>query len=249
MNTTNAQSRNDVVARYTVALHEPLIMPSVARAAWRQMLDLLRTDPDWVIAWWSTVLHVVVATLPHEDPWRSMSARSDRHTLRQGDCPDPDAAPAEDAWTREGMPFGTWGDGVDLVRNPRVSDPAADHRLAALARDLDPLEASWLAFAGHSASALHAAASALHASLHMDPDKPEVVWSSMDRVLRWATYRRRQYMVADTFVVTLMEAAGHAADGATGHGEDEIDLFGLRLAGQIEAGAHTATVAAIIGVE
>jgi hypothetical protein len=100
------------------------------------------TWPDWCQTYVGGVLVCLVATLPNNDPWRHISARSG--TIVAGQHP-----PLTDGVFRDdtARPFGNWRDATDLIV-PVFAEPESDPSLAELSDSLSPQAGLLLAVAG-----------------------------------------------------------------------------------------------------
>ena len=131
----------DAAAGWALTLLRPLLSTR-RRAIFEQaMSGAFDAWPEWCHIYVGGVLVSLVCTLPTNDPWRHVSARSG--TLVAGHGP-----PAMDGVVLDntGLRFGSWRDATDLIV-PVFAEPESDPSLAELAEPLTPLAGLLLASA------------------------------------------------------------------------------------------------------
>lgn len=132
----------DAAAGWAMTFLRPLLPPRRRAVFEDAMSGAFDTWPEWCHTYVAGTLVCLVATLPNNDPWRHISARSGN--LVAGQCP-----PATDGVVRDdrGRRFGSWRDATDLIV-PVFTEPESDPSLIELADPLTPLAGLLLATAG-----------------------------------------------------------------------------------------------------
>ncbi|MGV0109010.1 hypothetical protein [Arthrobacter sp. CP30] len=193
------------VARFAVALSDPLIAVDARVETEQAVLSLAGRDPHWFAAWSSGLVSDIVRTLDPDDPWRKI-------TVVNGQAQHPD-----------GSPFGSYVDSTDLV-HAQTEDIRSDLGLAALEQRLNARTTELLAVAG---GGLSTTLDWMRANLIPDaalegPDA-EVLFRTVVTALRWAMHRRRLFVGYDDqfLAVSGVEWANRAYKIISGEDWDE----------------------------
>lgn len=171
------------VARWVVALCEPLLETEARIQIESQMVELIAERPHWFAAWLSGFLSDVVRSLDPEDPWRNLS-------IVEGQTVHPDRSP-----------FGTWVDTSDVV-HVSIEDIRADLGLAALEKPLNDNAAQLVAVAsqGWDATLTWCEMNMVTAAT-LSPEQADIFFKTASSALRWAIHRRRLFSgIEDPFV-------------------------------------------------
>lgn len=171
------------VARWMVALCEPLLETEARIQIEEQMVELVTRNPHWFAAWFSGFLSQLIQSLDPEDPWRNLS-------VADGQTVHPDKSP-----------FGTWVDASDIV-HVSVEDIRADLGLAALEKPAGETASQLLAVASKGWDATLAWCEAnLVTSATLSPAEGAAFFKAAATAIRWAIHRRRLfYGLEDPFV-------------------------------------------------
>lgn len=209
-----AARRRQVVARWVATTTNGLTSTaarSVAEEAMRQVGD---EEPAWMLTYFAGVLSDLAASLPAEDPWRSMSAvivtgRGRGHRLvRHGSTDGPLLAARQDetgAWLASGQPLTSPVSMTDLLV-PATDDLDADPAFVMYVEGIDPLPAALAAFAFHSPGEVRAVLETVHESLVAEPNILGVtgrmsplaeVTRAAQAAIRWLAFRRSAYVGND----------------------------------------------------
>ncbi|ACL42342.1 hypothetical protein Achl_4391 (plasmid) [Pseudarthrobacter chlorophenolicus A6] len=171
------------VARWVVALCEPLLETEARIQIEAQMVELVSRKPHWFAAWFSGFLSDVVRSLDPQDPWRNLS-------IVEGQTVHPDRSP-----------FGTWVDASDVV-HVSIEDIRADLGLAALEKPLNENAAQLISVAaqGWDATLTWCEANLVTAAT-LPPEQGAEFFKTASAALRWAIHRRRLFSgIEDPFV-------------------------------------------------
>ena len=164
-----------------------------------------------MLTYFAGVLSDLAASLPAEDPWRSMSAiivtgRGRGHRLVRHTSTD-DASrfvPQDEtgAWLASGQPLSSPVSMTDLLV-PSSDDLDADPAFVMYAEGIDPLPAALTAFAFHSPGEVRAVLETVHECLVAEPH----IWGMTGRMtplaevtraaqaaMRWLAFRRSGYV-------------------------------------------------------
>lgn len=171
------------VARWVVALCEPLLETDARVEIEERMVDLATSHPHWFAAWLSGFLSDIVRSLDPEDPWRNLA-------VVDGQVVHPDKSP-----------FGTWVDASDIA-HVSMADIRADLGLAALEKPLSEKAAQLVAVAAAGwDKTLTWCEANIVTGASLDPDEGASFFKTASAALRWAVHRRRMfYGLEDPFV-------------------------------------------------
>lgn len=171
------------VARWIVALCEPLIDTDARVEIDASMVALVARKPHWFAAWLSGFLSDVVRSLDSEDPWRNLK-------IADGQVVHPDQSP-----------FGTWVDATDIV-HVSMEDIRSDLGLAALEKPIGDDAAQMLAVAAQGwDETLTWCESKMVKAATLSPAEAADFFKAASSALRWAIHRRRLfYGMEDPFV-------------------------------------------------
>ena len=204
-------------ARWAVAMFEPLIEA-------RRLLELedearvwSRQNPRIAAAWFAGFIWQIMATLPSDDPWRSLNVKwplaSTCEVLRRG----ADTPSSHRGATLRGEVFVGPAVGTDIVF-PSNADITLDAGLVALRDGIDPASAAVLGLASDSWQAPFQ----LLSSLEGDSEAATPVFNAACPALRWALWRRRAYIgKSDPYpLLTAFAWLGRAERVASGQAID-----------------------------
>lgn len=202
----------EICTDWAISLTEPLLPTTVRARAESNLSWLVLSNPKYFADFIGGTVADLVLTFPERDRWRHLSWRVGERT--GGQLPPMKTG----AGDNEGVMFGTWRDGADLVR-PMYASPASDPGLAALAADLVPegaalvaaagqghqaaMELAWHIFETASADSGSGNASAMQATRLLgkqvsSPSSGErlqaaILLEAGTSAVRWAAHRRRAY--------------------------------------------------------
>lgn len=171
------------VARWVVALCEPLLETEARVQIEAQMVELATRHPHWFAGWLSGFLSDVVRSLDPEDPWRNLA-------IVEGQTVHPNKSP-----------FGTWVDASDIV-HVSVEDIRSDLGLAALEKPLSDQAAQMVAVAakGWDPTLTWLEANMVTAAF-LTPAEGANFFRTASQAVRWAIHRRRLFAgMEDPFV-------------------------------------------------
>lgn len=207
--------RRDVVARWVITLTEPLLSAEHRVRSEDEMARFIDRNIDWACAYLSGLLTDLVATLPPDDPWRHLAGMIDLTQVATGHLSnDPsqrlgwpnepiDSPAATGALTRSGRAFGTPADSADLLASD-VSNSELHPQTAAVATNLSPLGAAFVAFASADATTFQSVLTKVYHSLWLarygglTTESPGTsMLKTVGQALRWTVHRRRVYTVDD----------------------------------------------------
>lgn len=195
----NIPASNSALARWTVALCEPLLTTACRQQIDEEVDAACYEEPEYVALWGIAMLCTVLYTLPDNDPYRNLSAA---FYPRDGSAPLLAPRPGNDAPAMTGAKsgnraFGNRRDTSDLII-PEFDDWTMDLGLAAVAPDLDPRSAALVGFASHGWEMAYAAAVAmgreLIAETKLATHSKETLREILSGALVRAIHRRRAYV-------------------------------------------------------
>lgn len=210
------------VARWVVALCEPLVDTDSRIEIDARMVDLASRRPHWYAAWLSGFLSAIVQSLDPEDPWRNLQVVNNQ-TVHPNESP-----------------FGTWVDATDLVY-ASVEDIRADLGLAALEKPLSADSAELLTVAAQGWDAtLTWCERRLVTATRLGPSDGEALFKTTSAAVRWAVHRRRLFSgMEDPFIHTSGVAWTARADKLTsGESWDEARAARHLEANKVQPGTY-----------
>lgn len=171
------------VARWIVALCEPLVDTAARVEIDEHMVRLVSSHPHWFAAWAAGFLSDVVQSLDPDDPWRNLQ-------IVDGQVVHPDRSP-----------FGTWVDATDIV-HVSIEDIRADLGLAALEHPAGDEAARLLSVAARGWDpTLTWLETNMVTSAVLSLDEGAGFFRTVSSALRWAIHRRRLFSgLEDPFV-------------------------------------------------
>lgn len=251
-----AAQHPETVARWAVALADPLVSVEARAARTGAMTRFTERHTAWTAAFIAGVLHEMAQTLPSQDPWLATSACVDlneietgspgRHLAPLGDAPalsriqvqrGAPVPPTTGANRVDGKPFGTLHDVVDLIPVD-LPDPASDIGVTAVAgAPLSRLAAALVSMSSEDPATVQSTLRAIQHALWLGEvrgvvERPaETFLRTATDALRWLAFRRRTYLGDDDgylLIVLLgwISSAERVVAGAPIDGEIGIAAFG-----------------------
>lgn len=210
------------VARWMVALCEPLLESEARIQIEDHMVELVSRHPHWFAAWLAGFLSDVVRSLDPADPWRNL-------VVADGQTVHPDKSP-----------FGTWVDANDIV-HVSIEDIRSDLGLAALEKPLDEKAAQMIAVAaqGWDPTLTWLEANMVTAA-SLTPAEGATFFRVAAQAVRWAIHRRRLFAgLEDPFVQISGVAWIQRADKMTsGEQWDEARAARHLEANKVQPGSY-----------
>lgn len=193
------EQHRQVLARWTIALCEPLIETDVRVELDQRMEQILDEQAEWMTTWFSGMLASIITSLPSEDPWRNLSASHTGPTQTLTHVAPNVPLPQEDGASTRGRPFGTRRDHTDMTI-PDSNDWLVDLQLAAVSKEVDPWSAALIGFAGGGMSPVKSAITSMIESVN-SKQQDKKMFPVLSGALKYAIHRRRYYVgYDDSFV-------------------------------------------------